>query len=264
MTIASVFRNLAAMGIARRTPSRRAIAALAKVHGRKLQRRWPFLGHADRNALNLDFDDLLELQFARTRLPNILVVGAFDGLANDPLSRSLMEHPCRGIFVEPQPAAFERLRANFAGHEGLQFVNAAMDQQSGSRDFYVVDAASAELPDWTQQLASFSRQHIEKHEALAPGVSAHIRVMQVPTLSFDELLRRFGLDRIDVLQIDAEGMDAQLLRWFPFQRVRPALLHYEVAHMSDAERLEIRGRLMGLGYRIFAAGSEADDMAIWV
>jgi hypothetical protein len=67
-----------------------------------------------------------------------------------------------------------------------------------------------------------------------------------------------------VLQIDAEGMDGQLLRWFPFERVRPGVLHYEAAHMSPAEHERIRERLRGHGYFVREADAPSDDMAVLI
>lgn len=245
-----------------RLPTRRAVAALAKLHGHRLQRRWPFLPRADGRALNLDFDDVLELQFARRRSCCVLIVGAYDGVENDPLARFVLRRACRGVFVEPQSQAFGRLRANLGQRPGFEFVNAAIDERSGTREFFEVDTQDGELPGWTAQLASFSRQHIEKHEQRAPGVSARIRSREVQTLAFDDVLDRFAIRELDVLQIDAEGFDARLLALFPFHRMRPGVLHYEIAHMTSDDRQATRARLEAFGYRLFATLSGEDEMAV--
>lgn len=246
----------------RRIPSKRALAAVAKLHGRRLEMRWPFLPRAEGKALNLTFDDLLELQWARGRDFLFVTIGAYDGLANDPISRFACDHDCRGILVEPQPAVFERLRRNFEQFPRWTLLNAAIDETSGSRTLYYVPEGSAGLPAWTEQIASFRREHLEKHEAQAPGLAAHIRSQPIRTISFGDLLDEFHVSSIDVLQIDAEGMDVQLLKWFPFHRLKPAVLHYETAHMSGEEQREIRERLEGLGYRVFEADSPTDAMAV--
>ena len=101
-----------------------------------------------------------------------------------------------------------------------------------------------------------------KHEAHAPGISARIRTLDIRTLSFNDLLDMFRLRHIDVLQIDAEGMDGQLLAWFPFERVKPAVLHYETTHLSSVEHGAVRKRLEGFGYFVREADSPSDDMAV--
>ena len=76
------------------------------------------------------------------------------------------------------------------------------------------------------------------------------------------MLDPYRVESIDVLQIDAEGMDAQLLTWFPFERIKPALLHYETAHMSADEQRYLGSRLKSLGYIIRESNSTTDNMAI--
>ena len=177
------------------------------MNGLKLQRRWPFLSEADPRQLNLGFDDVLEFQYARSRRFRVLVVGAYDGVANDPLGRFLLSRPCSGIFIEPQTGVFERLRKNLGGGPQFQIVNAAVDHSSGTREFFHVRGDAAGLPGWTEQLASFDREHIVKHEDKAPGLTQHIASTMVRTLSFPDLLAQYQLPSMDVLQVDAEGAD---------------------------------------------------------
>ena len=246
----------------RRFPSKRALAAFAKLHGRRLEKRWPFLPRAEGNDLNLGFDDVLEFQYARTRHFVFVIVGAYDGLANDPISRFIRTHDCRGFLLEPQPDAYERLRQNFRDFPRCTVLNRAIDEVSGTRTLYFVPRGSEGLPEWTEQIASFQLEHVRKHEAQAPGLAGAIRSQTIDTISFDDLLDTFDLRAIDVLQIDAEGMDAQIVGWFPFERLRPSVLHYETAHMADAEHAAVRARLTGLGYTVREADAPTDDMAI--
>jgi FkbM family methyltransferase len=243
-------------------PSRRAIAAAVKLCGRRLERRWPFFPKAEGKALNLGFNDLLAFQYARSRNFSALVVGAFDGVENDPASQFIRTHQCRALFVEPQPGPFRRLRESMHGHAGVETLNAAIDEMSGSRDIYCIPPGIEGLPAWTEQLASFRREHLQNHEDRAPGLSRHIVALNVQTLSFDDLLGKYQLQTLDLLQIDAEGADAQLLAWFPFHRVKPAVLHYETAHMSSVEHQSVKQRLKELGYTVLVSDSPTDDMAV--
>jgi len=247
----------------KRFPTKRALAAAFKIRGRRLESRWPFLPRASGRELNLHFDDLLELQFARSRDFMVVVVGAYDGLQNDPVSRFIRTHDCRGILIEPQPTIYERLRENYRDFPRLTLLNVAIDETSGSRLFHSVKAGS-DLPEWTEQIASFSLDHVKKHESDAPGLAAHIVSQPIRTISFHDLFAQFDVTSIDVLQIDAEGMDAQLLRWFPFDRVRPGVVHYEIVHMPAGDEGEIRERLERFGYRVFEADSPTDAMAVIV
>jgi FkbM family methyltransferase len=243
-------------------PSKRAVAAAVKLCGRRLERRWPFLPRAEGKELNLGFGDLLAFQYARSRNFTALVVGAFDGVENDPTSEFIRTRQCSAIFVEPQPGPYRRLSESMRGRAGVQMLNAAIDESSGSRVMYCVPPGIEGLPAWTEQLASFRLEHLRNHEDRAPGLSRHIMTINVQTLSFEDLLDKYSLRSLDLLQIDAEGMDAQLLAWFPFHRIKPALLHYETAHMSQAEHQSVRQRLQCLRYTVLVSDSPTDDMAI--
>ncbi len=254
-------RGVVAMASAGHLPTRRSLAAIAKLCGWVLSRRWPFMRREVTGNLNLGFDDLLELQFLRCRNFRVLIVGAFDGVTNDPTSEFITKHPCHAIFVEPQPAAFSRLRERFGGRSNVDLHNAAIDAATGHRVIYCVPPGVAGLPLWTEQLASFDKLHLLKHEDRAPGISQHIVAVQVPTLTFTDLLRKSDVGSVDVLQIDAEGFDAQLLAWFPFESIKPGLLHYETAHMSEDEHSAATARLRDLGYLVMNSDSPTDDMA---
>ena len=259
-----LMRGVAAMARAGHLPTRRSLAALAKLSGWQLKRSWPFVLRACDGDRYLGFDDLLELQFLRSRDFRVLIVGAFDGVTNDPTRDFLLNHTCQAIFIEPQPAAFSKLREHYGNLTNFSLHNAAIDATSGHRVLYSVPPGVEGLPSWTEQLASFDKEHVLKHEELAPGLSRHIVGVNVPTMTFDELLNKFELRSLDVLQIDAEGFDAQLLAWFPFERIRPALLHYETAHMKDSEHTQVSGRLNAMGYRVMVSDSPTDDMAFLI
>ena len=246
----------------KRLPSRRALAALAKLHGYRLERRWPFLIRAERKDLNLSYEDVLEFQYARSRRFLFVSIGAYDGVANDPINRFVRSHDCHGILLEPQPEVFARLGANYTQFPQCKLLNAAVDEVSGSRTMYFVPPGVPGLPEWTEQIASFQIEHVLKHEEQAPGLTAHVQSRDIRTICFNDLLDLFEVRAIDALQIDAEGMDAQLLAWFPFERLLPAVLHYEVTHLSSQERAAVRKRLEGFGYQIQEADGPSDDMAV--
>lgn len=240
--------------------SRRALAAAAKLYGFKLVRRFPFLNGIDNGCPNLHLEDLLILQRARKRKFSALVVGAYDGCTNDPSGDFLAENADISVWVEPQAEPFEKLSAWIPKRPGLVAVRAAIDSSDGIRTLFVVDKREA-LPKWVDQLASFDRNHIVKHEPALPGVTQAIREVDVNCLSFGTLLERNALDALDLLQLDVEGSDEKLLDWFPFSQMKPAILCYEATHMDAGERERVRQRFVGMGYRFITDASESDEVA---
>lgn len=245
-----------------RLPSRRAIAASMKFLGYRIERRWPFVFRADGKALNLNFEEILEFQYARRRRFYVMTVGAFDGIQNDPLARFARTHRARGILLEPQPGAFVRLKNNHESSPDIVLLNAAIDEHSGSRVMYYVDSPPDRFPSWTEQVASFDYDHVAKHESQVPGLTKSIRELLVPTISFRDLLERYSVVAIDVLLIDAEGFDAKILSWFPFDRIRPGVIHYEAVHIEPVQLQALRARLQERGYVIVTSDPSNDDVAV--
>jgi FkbM family methyltransferase len=241
-------------------PSSRALAALAKLNGFRLERRWPFLIPAGDNDLNLSWEDVLAFQLWRNGEPVVLVVGAFDGVTNDPTGDFIRANDTRAVLVEPQPGPFARLRENYECTPGVSLVNAAVDGSSGERDMFTVAMDGTGVPDWMEQTASFDRAHVEKH--LPSEHHDKILTIVVPVMSFADLIGQYGLEKIDILQIDAEGLDVQMLEWFPFETVRPGVVHFERTHMTDYERQHVVVRLTSFGYRFVPTGSVADGVAV--
>ena len=80
-------------------------------------------------------------------------------------------------------------------------------------------------------------------------------------IAFDTVLARLPEGELDLLQIDTEGADAFILSLFPFETVRPAIVHWEIRHLSFAEREDCLERLAGFGYRFALSGSQ-DMLAV--
>ena len=109
--------------------------------------------------------------------------------------------------------------------------------------------------------ASFERETIVKHSNLIPGLEGMIREETVSCIPFDDVLKRLPSERLDLLQIDTEGTDAYILSIFSFDRLLPAIIHWEVKHMIKTQREDCFDRLAGFSYR-FAASGDEDMMAV--
>jgi len=186
-------------------------------------------------------------------------IGANDGDMSDPISRLVREHGWRGALVEPQPEVFKALQQNYDGVGGLTFVNAAVDHRPGKRVLYTV-APDASLPEYVSGLASFNKNVILSHRTRAPGVEGFIREVEVECVTIDDVVARSALPRVDVLQIDVEGFDAEVLRMVDFGRMRPRLVSYEWKHLSRADYDDAAALLVRNGYQLAVAG--ADMLAV--
>jgi hypothetical protein len=71
----------------------------------------------------------------------------------------------------------------------------------------------------------------------------------VQCVTFDTLLDRHKVDRIDLLQIDVEGYDYELLKMFDFERIQPKLICYEHLHLKLSDKNACKKYLTENGYK---------------
>ena len=66
---------------------------------------------------------------------NFVEIGAYDGIAGDPIRRLILTNPgWKGVLVEPQPDAFRKLKQNYAGEVSrLHVLNAAISDTPGQK-----------------------------------------------------------------------------------------------------------------------------------
>jgi FkbM family methyltransferase len=211
-------------------------------------------------ARTLTFDDVICRRMYETGPElSFLQVGAYDGVSTDPLRKYIERCGWRGVMLEPQPGPAARLRALYAGNPGITVVEAALDHERGERSLFTVEGDG--LPAWAGGMASFDRGHIVRHRHLIPGVEERIRELRVKCVVFEDVLGRFPEGRLDVLQIDAEGADGEILALFPFERLKPVVVHWEIKNMDRAGQERALGRLIDHGYRVCRSGGE-DAMAV--
>ena len=121
-------------------------------------RRWPApLSHRREAELRIDLEHVIAHYLWKHPREDFFFVqvGAFDGVANDPLRDLVLAHGWHGILVEPQREAFRELEKNYRGQPGLVLRNVAVADSSGPRTLYTLragDAEAAGLPSWALQL----------------------------------------------------------------------------------------------------------------
>jgi len=208
----------------------------------------------------LEFDDIIcRHMFDTKEALTFVQIGAYDGVSTDPLRKYIERCRWEGILVEPQPGPANKLRHLYAKNPRIQIVEAAIDQIQGTRTLYTVE--SPELPAWAGGMASFDREHILKHEYLLPGLAQKLRELTIPCVTFDDIVSRLRTPHLDLLQIDAEGGDGFLLSLFPFHKIKPAVIQWEVKNLTCSNQEQTLEHLITYGYRIARSGDE-DMLAV--
>lgn len=203
--------------------------------------------------MNLDF----VLSHYRLSHPDVryLQIGAFDGVHGDPIYPLIEKHRLRGILLEPQNDAFARLRANYARFHDFDFINAAIADRDGESTLFRIKTEAAG-PEWLHQIASFDRNVVMRHAYMVPNLDAMIETEQVACITFATLFKQLGVENVDMLQIDAEGYDAEVLKLFDIPCRKPAIVRFEHKHLTTSDHERSIAILVQHGYLIATCGSD--------
>ncbi len=194
--------------------------------------------------------------FAMEPAVSFVEIGAFDGIAGDPVRSLVLGNPgWIGVLVEPQPDVFARLRDNYAGEaHRLHFLNCAISTASGERAFYFIPQEERErlaLPDWGGEVASFDEGHLRRH---CP--TARVEQRNVKTITFAEAAALLPDARVDLVAMDVEGHERAIIESIDFDRHRVRFVIYEHKHMSSAEAAHVQSWLRQHGFEIKPFGRD--------
>lgn len=169
-----------------------------------------------------------------------LQIGSNDGMTRDPIYQLISRNiGWYGLFVEPVPYLFERLKKNYSSVKNpgrLQFFNGAVNE-GVNENFYFVDEHAKyvipNLPEWYDQIGSFSKEHILSH--MEGVLEPFIRNSEIKGITLHELINDFELSQLDLLHIDTEGYDWKILSQLDLGKIQPTVIMYEYKHLKDSD-----------------------------
>jgi len=136
-------------------------------------------------------------------LPIIVQVGAFDGVSNDYLTDILTKKNYQAAYlVEPQPRAVGKLYEKYSNQNNIYIIEAAISHVDETIMMYFSDSFD--------QKASLNIDHFSKFGL--PKRSIHSFLVEGMTVK--TFCSKYHLNRIDLLQIDTEGLDLLVLKMF--------------------------------------------------
>ena len=200
--------------------------------------------------------NLLEIEFANiaTNIPDLffIEVGANDGITVDPLYELIIKYRWNGILIEPNPLMVGALKNTYVNNTNLIIEECLISEKDGIIDFYYNGDNNTTLHNTLCE--SYANMHF--------GAAAKA----VPTLSltFDSLLKKHNVNKVDLLMIDVEGYDAALLKIFPYHIIKPKLVraeHTHIFHNNDTIE-EMESFLTEQGYECFLDENGTDIIGI--
>lgn len=221
------------------------------------------------------YDVALQTILACRERVRIVQIGANDGSINDPIYKFVQFAKDRTdiLLVEPQEDLIPYLRQNYMFHPNATIIQAAVGPP-GTLELYAVEQAywPALKPigyaqGWPEYRAptgvtSAERAHVhkwlEEHLKTPGDADKAIRSFHVPCMDIAGLLSEAEFKtEIDVIQIDAEGFDDTVIYNANLDILRPAVINFEVAHLSKDRLIALAKHLHEHGYQMNCDGMDA-------
>jgi FkbM family methyltransferase len=187
----------------------------------------------------------------------IIQIGSNDGCTGDPIHKFVKHYKWKGVFVEPVPYIYKRLKNTYKDYNGLIFENVAINIKDGYRTFYRIKKNNEpNNPIWYDQLGSFKKAIVEKHRNEIPNFDKHLIRERVRCLSVGSLFNKYNISKIDLLHIDAEGYDFKIIKQVPFSYIKPGMILYECQNLSQSDNQKCEKLLKDQGYRLLSTGKD--------
>ena len=175
--------------------------------------------------------NLLEKLFSENLINTVIQIGANDGKRFDVLNKFVKKYLPRTILVEPIIKNYKDLKLNYKNQQNIFFENSAISVDNDINFLYKVDDQKLNLYDeHIKGINSFSKEHLLKH-----GVSkSHIKKEDVNSISFKELIKKYSINTLDLLMIDAEGYDGNIVVDFLSKNPLRPLIIFEYLHIKSS------------------------------
>ncbi len=199
------------------------------------------------NLLNTSY--ILKIIFKKNDISNLVQIGANDGRRFDEISRYIIDNKnLKALLVEPIKKYFEELKENYKNFQNVRFENSAISRNNDITHLYCVNEKFlSNYDEHIKGINSNKINHLLKH-----GVKkAHIEKVVVNTISFKSLLKKFDINQIDLLYIDAEGYDGEIILDFLDNVDTRPIIIFEYYHIKNEVFKKLISKLIVEKYIVF-------------
>ncbi|MEM1231384.1 MAG: FkbM family methyltransferase [Pseudomonadota bacterium] len=219
----------------------------------------------ERTAKSSSFDALLERRYRRVRREgqtfNFVQIGANDGVTHDPIRAFVTSHSVQGLVIEPQPDVFAALAANYDAYPAIRPLNLAIHASEAQVTLHRPDPAQTA---GHSGIASFNPDRYALTAQRTGLAAEQMTSVEVPARPLMALLEETDLERLDLLQIDAEGYDFEILKSLDLDRCQPAIIRFEHGvYSGSGQRQALKEALMRFFDAGYAVAMERVDAVLW-
>lgn len=164
-------------------------------------------------------------------------IGAMDGIMFDDMHAYATTYYFKGLYVEPVPYLFERLKKNIT--PGNLFENSAIADFNGEIEMVTIDQNVIDNNLIHQCFYGMSSVYPPKNGLSSKDdkltVDKYGKIIKVPCITFETLLSKHNITDFDIIQIDAEGHDYKILKQINLEKYKPKIIRFEWICLSEEE-----------------------------
>jgi FkbM family methyltransferase len=165
----------------------------------------------------------------------LVVIGAHSGVW---LKSLFEEYQNQNILlVEPVPYNIALLKDNIIKYKNISIETSAVSEKKERKKFYFIKSDSIKKlgKHWASGIGSFDKQHILNHKNKRFLVSdSDIEEVNIQYLTFSDLIGKYSISSIDLLQIDVEGAEFEILSSINFEKIEIKKIIFEFKHFDGA------------------------------
>ena len=198
---------------------------------------------------------------------NIFQIGTCKG--NDDLTNIINRLPDKNVIktlvlVEPMSRHNEDIKDLYADVKNKHIENIAINTDEGvEEELFYYHKGDGPL----YEIASLKKSHITKHSLVEAHLKHHddeIVTFKVKAMTVNNLFEKYNVSHIDLLFIDAEGLDSEIIRSIDFGKFTIERIIFENLHLVDIDLLEYK--LAQEGYRVnrrVGANGWSNEAVLW-
>ena len=186
----------------------------------------------------------------------LVVIGAHSGIW---LSSLIEKYKDQNILlVEPVPYNIKLLKENTLKYKNVKIETSAVSRKTENKKFYFIKPESIKSlgKHWASEIGSFDKKHIINHKKKRFNVSdSDIEEIKIQYLTFSDLLAKYDILSIDMLQIDAEGSEFEIMDSIDYKNIKINKIFFESKHFdgtfNEGEKLnQIKKKLILNNYNL--------------
>ena len=163
----------------------------------------------------------------------LVVIGAHSGIWLTSLLEKYKEQSI--LLVEPVPHNIQELKENISKYKDIKIETSAVSSKNEVQKFYFVKPESIKKlgKHWASGIGSFDKQHVLNHKNKRFKVeNSDIDEIEIQYLTFTDLVNKYSITSIEMLQIDVEGAEYQILNSIDFTKISIQKIIFEFKHFD--------------------------------